>query len=94
MDTYVHKLTPNNGIRLEWLAVKLTIEERNKRVEHAIAQFEKHDILYSLKNAISGQFHVYRKCDDKRFVFYANGTIQDRNERGVHALVKLLLEEA
>jgi hypothetical protein len=76
------------------IAVKLTNEERSKRIEHAIVQFEKHDLLYSLKNEATGQFHVYRKCDDMRFVFYANGTIANRDERGIHTLIKLLLEEA
>jgi hypothetical protein len=74
--------------------MKLTNEERNKLTERAIAQFKEHDILYSLKNAGTGQFHVYRKHDDKRFVFYVNGTITGRNERGLQALIKLLLEEA
>ena len=73
--------------------MKLTTEERTKRIEHAIAQFEKHDILFSLKNAASGQFHAYRKCDDKRFVFYANGTIEGQDERGIHTLIKLLSAE-
>ena len=77
----------------EGINMKLTNEERSKRIEHAIAQFEEYDILYSLKNAATGQFHAYRKHDDKRFVFYTNGTIEGRSERGIHALVKLLLAE-
>ena len=74
--------------------MKLTNDERNKRINHAIAQFEEHGILYSLKNETTGQFHAYRKCDDKRFVYYVNGTITNQCERGIYALIKLLLEES
>lgn len=63
------------------------------RIKYAIAQFEKHDIEYTLKNAATGHFHCRRKSDDKLFQFYAGtGKIQGlENTRGIHALIKILL---
>lgn len=64
------------------------------RVEYAIKQFEKYDIEYSLKNAQIGHFHCRRKSDDKLFQFWAGtGKIMGYDRvRGIHALIKLLLE--
>ena len=84
-----------------------TLKEHNKqkhgervaktpsRVEYAIRQFEKHDIEYQLKNPEIGHFHCYRKCDDKRFEFWAGtGKIKGYDyARGIHALIRLLLKE-
>lgn len=65
------------------------------RIEYAIAQFEECGIEYQLKNEQTGHFHCRRKCDDKLFQFYAGtGTIVGyRNERGVHALIKMLTKD-
>jgi len=72
---------------------KQNVDDRNERIQFAITQFEKHNIMYILKNSASGQFHAFRKCDDKLFVFYANGTITGYDKRGIHALIELLLED-
>lgn len=64
------------------------------RVEYAIRQFELNDIEYALKNAQTGHFHCRRKSDDKLFQFWAGtGKIMGCDRaRGVHALIKMLLE--
>ena len=64
------------------------------RVEYAIKQFELHGIEYSLKNAQTGYFHCRRQSDDKLFQFWAGtGKIMGYDRaRGVHALIKMLLE--
>lgn len=63
------------------------------RVNYAIAQFEKAEIEYSLKNPTTGHFHCRRKSDDRLIQFYAGtGKIQGfENQRGIHALLKILL---
>lgn len=64
------------------------------RIGYAIKQFESHGIEYSLKNEQTGHFHCRRKSDDKLFQFYA-GTgkiLGNDNERGIHALIKILEE--
>lgn len=65
------------------------------RIAYAIEQFEKHGIEYSLKNSQTGHFHCRRKRDDKLFQFYAGtGKIQSvTNARGIHALIRILIEE-
>ena len=62
------------------------------RIDYAIKQFESHGIEYSLKNEQTGHFHCWRKSDDKLFQFYAGtGKIQGvNNDRGIHALIKIL----
>ena len=53
------------------------------------------DNEYALKNEATGHFHCRRKADDKLFQFYAGtGKIQGHdNARGIHALIKILLQE-
>lgn len=64
------------------------------RIEYAVHQFEMNNIEYALKNAQTGHFHCRRKSDDKLFQFWAGtGKILGYDRlRGVHALIKLLLE--
>lgn len=66
------------------------------RIQYAIEQFEKNGIEYYLKNEQTGHFHCHRKSDDKLFQFYAGtGKIMGyQNARGIHALIKMLTEEA
>ena len=63
----------------------------NERVQFAIAQFNKHDIEYSLKNKQSGHFHCRKKSDDKLVQFWA-GTekIMSHEVLGIHNLIQLL----
>ena len=80
------------------LASKLHFERVQKtpdRIEYAIKMFEKHGIVYVLKNKQTGHFHCTRKRDKKLFQFYAGtGTIVGiPHKRGIHALIKLLTEE-
>lgn len=71
---------------------KERVAKNPDRIEYAINQFEKHDIEYKLKNEQTGHFHCRRKSDDKLFQFYAGtGKIQGvTNQRGIHALIKIL----
>ena len=68
------------------------VDKNPSRIEYAVAQFKKHDIEYRLMNPQTGHFHCHRKSDDKLFQFYAGtGKIQGvENERGIHALVRML----
>lgn len=70
------------------------VAKNSDRVEYAIKQFELHGIEYTLKNAQIGHFHCRRKSDDKLFQFWAGtGKIMGCDRaRGVHALIKMLLE--
>lgn len=65
------------------------------RIKYAISQFENAKIEYYLKNPTTGHFHCRRKSDDKLIQFYAGtGKIQGfENQRGIHALLKILLSE-
>lgn len=64
------------------------------RIAYAIQQFEKNNIECCLKNEQIGHFHCRRKSDDKLFQFWAStGKIFGfENRRGIHTLIKLLLE--
>lgn len=68
------------------------VANNQNRIQHAIQQFERHNIEYVLKNESTGHFHCRRKSDDRLFQFYA-GTgkiIGFDDKRGIHALIKLL----
>lgn len=71
---------------------KERVAKNPDRIEYAIMQFEKHDIEYELKNEQTGHFYCWRKSDDKLYQFYAGtGKIQGvTNQRGIHALIKIL----
>lgn len=64
------------------------------RIQYAIEQFRANNIEFSLKNAQTGHFHCRRQSDDKLFQFWAGtGKIMGHErERGIHALIKLLLD--
>ncbi len=67
----------------------------SQRIEYAIKQFESNNIEYQLVNKSNGQFHCWRKSDDKLFQFYAStGKIVGEDLRGVHNLVRILEGEA
>ena len=71
------------------------VSDNQNRTQYAIEQFKKHNIEYVLKNETTGHFHCRRKSDDKLFQFYAGtGKIMGfENKRGIHALIKMLIEE-
>lgn len=64
------------------------------RIRYAIAQFEAHNIEFSLKNDETGHFHCRRRSDDKLFQFWVGtGKIMGYDRvRGIHALINLLLK--
>lgn len=68
------------------------VTKNHERITYAIKQFEAHSIEYQLKNEQTGQFHCWRKSDDKLFQFYAGtGKIQGFAQvRGIHALIQML----
>lgn len=75
---------------------KNRVAKNSDRIKYAIEQFKKNGIEYHLKNEQTGHFHCRRKSDDKLFQFYAGtGKIMCyQNARGIHALIKMLTEEA
>lgn len=84
-----------------WDALREHAKEKHKervaknpdRIAYAIEQFEMNNIEYTLKNEQIGHFHCRRKSDDKLFQFWAStGKILGYEARGIHTLIKLLLE--
>ncbi len=72
---------------------KERVAKNSDRIAYAIKQFEANNIEYVLKNPSSGHFHCRRKSDDALFQFWAGtGTIMGETQRGIHNLIKLLLE--
>ena len=67
----------------------------NERLPYAIAQLQKHDIEFSLKNEQTGHLHCRKKSDDTLIQFWAaTGKIMGGEERGIHNLMKLLTAHA
>ena len=73
---------------------KERVAKNTDRIQFAIQQFEKHNIEYLLKNDVNGHFHCRRKSDDKLFQFWASAgkILGFENKRGIHQLIKLLME--
>ena len=72
-----------------------TAETANERLQFAVAQLEKHNIEFGIKNEQSGHIHCRRKHDDKLVQFWAGtGRIMGHEELGIHNLIKLLTEGA
>lgn len=70
---------------------KERVAKNPERIAYAIKQFEKHVIVYALKNEQTGHFHCLRKSDGKLFQFYAGtGKIQGYPLRGINNLIKML----
>ena len=69
------------------------VQKTPDRIEYAIQQFESNNIKYVLKNFEIGHFHCRRRSNDKLFQFWAGtGKIIGCQERGIHNLIKMLLE--
>ena len=68
------------------------VTKNHEQITYAIKQFEAHGIEYQLKNEQTGQFHCWRKSDNKLFQFYAGtGKIQGFAQvRGIHTLIQML----
>lgn len=63
-----------------------------ERVRNAVSLFIANGIEFELKNAEIGHFHCRRKSDDKLFQFWAGtGKILGSEQRGIHAMINILL---
>jgi len=64
----------------------------HERLKYAIAQLEKHDIEYSVKNEQTGHIHCRKKSDDMLIQFWAGtGKIMGyENMQGIHNLISIL----
>lgn len=64
------------------------------RVAYAIEMFKVNNIEYVLKNPTIGHFHCRTYHSDKLIQFWAGtGKILGRKERGIHNLIRILLNE-
>ena len=89
-----------NNFTIDWNEMRKQAKEHHqarvnktpKRIDYACMMLDEAGIEYQLKNPATGHFHCWRKSDGKLFQFYAGtGKIMGNdNERGIHALVKLL----
>ncbi|MCL2357613.1 MAG: hypothetical protein FWC70_10790 [Defluviitaleaceae bacterium] len=86
-------------MREEFDALKSLLKQRHDervaktpdRIRYAIAEFNKNDIEFSVKNHAIGHIHAWTKGDNKVFQFWADtGKILGSNKRGIHAFIGLL----
>ena len=73
-----------------------------KRIKYAEEQFKSNNIEYTIKSEVNGHIHAYGKYDNLLYQFWAGtgkillnkeSTTKDRNIRGIHNFIKILIKE-